>query len=154
MLIEAGANPNSGTSDGMTPLFCAALHGHLAAIRVLLRAKADPLLTLSAATGDELVPLDTAAEGGHSEIVAELIQEYGSKGCGGASGGVHALRSAASIQRVDIMGMLTSAGVVDTGKALIAAVARARESSVKFLLQQLEWEASGDGAGYLNTHNG
>ena len=44
MLIEAGANPNSRAGDSSTPLCIVALNGHADAIKVLLQAKADPLL--------------------------------------------------------------------------------------------------------------
>ena len=93
------------------------------------------------------------SEAGHSEVVGELLQKYGIKGCGGASG-VVALSRAAASYHVDITRMLTSVGVVDTGIALLIAIACGRESSVKFLLRQHQFKASGDGAGYLNTHDG
>lgn len=44
------------------------------------------------------------------------------------------------------MGILTTAGVIDTGVALVTTAGCARESSVKFLLQQQDWRASGQEA--------
>lgn len=50
-LIEAGANADSLMADGTTqgtsgtPLYCAAVRGHVDAVKVLLGGKADPLLT-------------------------------------------------------------------------------------------------------------
>ncbi|CAM9951753.1 unnamed protein product [Ectocarpus sp. 6 AP-2014] len=44
-LLEAGANLNSRRFDGATPLFLAAWEGNVATIRLLLLAKAVPLLT-------------------------------------------------------------------------------------------------------------
>ena len=152
-LTEAGALINSREKHHGTPLYLAAQRGHLAAIRVLLRAKADPLLTTWNPSGHTVVPLDTAARKGHSEVVAELIHEYGIEGCGGTSGGVDALGWAAANRHVDIMGILTNVGVVDTGEALQKAAGSGQESSVKFLLQQHLWRANGGGAEYLNSRD-
>ena len=153
VLIEAGADPNHRMLDGTTSLYRAARRGQVGTVKVLLRAKANPLLMYSYPSGATFVPLDVAAQNGHSEVVHELIEELGIEGCGGASGGVDALQGAAESQQVEVMEMLTSAGVVDTGVALQAAARWGRESSVKFLLQQQEWRASGEGAGYLQTCN-
>lgn len=49
------------------------------------------------------------------------------------------------------MELLTSAGVVDTGRVLHFAVFYGQNPPVKFLLQQQEWRTSGEGAGYLGT---
>ena len=117
------------------------------ATKLLLRAGANPLLTYTNPSGEVFVPLDEAALNGHLEVVRELVQEHGIKGCGGACGGVNALRAAAQRQYLEIMSVLTNAGVVDTGIALITAVDCGRESSVKFLLQR---KAGGQGAGYPN----
>lgn len=46
LLIEAGVNPYSPNSQGWkgsTPLFVAAMTGHIDVIKSLVRAKADPL---------------------------------------------------------------------------------------------------------------
>eukprot|EP00752_Nemacystus_decipiens_P012774 g11313.t1 len=116
VLIEAGAKPDSRMLNGATPLFLAAEEGHLAATKVLLRAKADALLVVSRTpSGNPYAPLDVAAVHGHSEVVGELIQELGIEGCGGPSGGVRALEVAAFGHHVEVMGLLTAAGVVDTG---------------------------------------
>ena len=79
----------------------------------------------------------------------ELIQLFGIEGCGGATGGLNALLMAAESQQLEMMVLLTRAGVVDTGLALLGAAAGGRESSVKYLL--LEWKANGQGAGYPDT---
>ena len=137
MLIEAGANPNRRKIDGATPLFFAVQNGYMGAVILLLRAKANPLLTWrDPESGKTIFPLDMAAQHGHSEVVRELVQQVGIKGCGGASGGVEALRLAAIKQHLDIMITLIDAGVVDNGRALIHAAAYGRELSVKSLLQQ------------------
>lgn len=149
VLVKAGANPNNREWEGgATPLCFAADKGHLAATRVLIRARADPLLTYTGSSGVPILPLDAAACGGHSEVARELIREYGIGGCGGESGGVHALQVAAESQQVEVMGMLATCGVVDTGVALIAAAALGNELPVKILLQRQEWKA-----GYPDSTN-
>ena len=151
MLIGAGANTNTQDSDGMTPLFKAAMGGHVNAIKVLLGVGADPLLTnKDPKTGDNFTPLDVAARNGHCEVVRELVHQVGIEGCGGASGGVEALKFAAMNDYADTMTTLTEAGVVDTGTILGHAVAVGREASVKFLLQQKEEETSDGKAAYAN----
>ena len=118
-------------------------------IKVLLRAGGNPRLAYSGESGEIFVPLDIAAYHGHLEITHELIQQLRIRGCGGAMGGVTALQSAAMAQQMEVMELLTSAGVVDTGIALLGATVQGRESSVKFLLQQ--WKRNGQKAGYLET---
>ena len=146
VLLEAGANPNSRRSDGSTPLFMAAEGGQHNAIKMLLRAKANPLLATDPKSGRTHVPLDMAALKGHSEVVCELVHQVGIEGCGGASGGVDALRLAALGRHLSIMAVLTHAGVVDNGRALSASAAHGCELPIKFLLQQRE----GHGAAYVN----
>lgn len=136
VLIEAGADPNCRKWDGTTPIFSAAFRGYLDAIRVLLRAKANPMFPKTELMGKTFVPLDMAAQNGYPEVVLELIQEVGIKGCGGATGGVRALCQAGQQHHVNIMATLTEAGVMDTGEALAVAAGWGREESVKFLLQQ------------------
>lgn len=142
VLIEAGANLNSRLVNGSTPLHEAASQGHVVAIKLLLRAKANPLLLARMGDSDDpgqnLVPLDVAAKNGHLEVVQELVGQLGIEGCGGESGGGTALELAAAHQHVDVMAVLTEAGAVDTGFALIASAQNGCESSVKFLLQRKE----------------
>ena len=137
-LIEAGANPNSRRLDGSTPLYVAAFEGHVGAVKALLRAKADPLLQRTNPTGGYCVPLSGAAQGGHLEVVRELIRHVGINGCGGPSNffAADALRLAAQFQRTDIMAALVDAGTADTGFALLMAAGLGREASVRFLLRQ------------------
>lgn len=101
------------------------------------------------------VPLDVAAHMGHLEVARELVQEHGIEGCGSATGVFTALVLAAENQHMEVMEMLTSAGVVDTGMALHAAVICGRETSAKFLLPQQEEEskARDEGAGPLDIHS-
>ena len=120
VLIEAGADPDSLNWNEK---------GHLDAVKVLLRAKADPI----SPTLSDSVPLEAAAEGGHSDVVRELIhQQLGIEGCGGTSDGGGALEIAARAENVvEVMNVLTDAGVTDTGQALIFAAMYGREASLK-----------------------
>lgn len=137
VLIQAGANVNSCRRDGATLLYTAAEKGHVNATKALLRAKANALLfRTDLESGATYLPLDAAAQCGHSEVARELVQQLGMEGCGGASGGVNALRLAARGQYVDIMTVLTDAGVIDTGVALVDAAECGRLAAIKFLLQQ------------------
>lgn len=152
VLLEAGANPNSRRSDGATPLFSAALGGYVDAVRQLLQKQANALLaSVPAPSGATFVPLDVAVQHGHSNVVRELIQQFGVRGCGGVSGGVESLRLAATEQYVDIMGILTFGGVVDTGRALVVAAEYSREESVKFLLQHQAGKSPNEGTWYVNN---
>ncbi|CAM9382555.1 unnamed protein product [Ectocarpus sp. 8 AP-2014] len=116
----------------------AALKGHMDVMRELIRGKANPSLTNTDPPGYiPTIPLDLAAEYGHSDMVRELVQEFGVEGCDATNDGREALRAATIKQHLDVMAILTMAGVVDTaGLALRAAAANGREESVKFLLRQ------------------
>ncbi|CAB1109689.1 unnamed protein product [Ectocarpus sp. CCAP 1310/34] len=134
-----------------TPLYIAAMQGHLGAVKVLLHAKANPLLTRSSeCSGRSFVPLEVAAQTGRSAVVRELLREFGIRCCGGPSGRLlDALRVAAVYGQVDIMSIIMGAGVVDpVGLALLAAVGSGKEAAVGFLLrqQQERWQTS-----YVNT---
>ncbi|CAN0012011.1 unnamed protein product, partial [Hapterophycus canaliculatus] len=132
------------------PLYVAASEGNLDAIRELLRAKAKPLLPRTI-SNEEFVPLDAAVEYGHLDVVRELIQQLGIRGCGGPSGGLHALRVAAQEQQLGAIDLLTAAGVVDTGAALSNAAGYGREESIKFLLRLKKDEKAK--RAYVNTRN-
>ncbi|CAM9973446.1 unnamed protein product, partial [Hapterophycus canaliculatus] len=155
-LIEAGANFNSRTPTGQTPLYTAAMRGYLDVVRVLLSAKADPLLPRIDPTGYTCVPLDVAAQSGQPAVIHELIQHFGIQGCGGESGGGDALLYAAQRHNTSILTMLSESGVVDNGVALQAAVQIGNETSVKFLLEhgrntvasQLAYINAPDGLGF------
>lgn len=140
-LIDAGANVDSRGSNGFTPLHLAAGNNDVAATRLLLHAKANPSsihMSPSASLPGKLPrwsPLVMAVFTGRPEVVRELIRQVGIEGCGGACGGVNALQLAAGIEAVDVMVLLTDAGVVDTERALSVAASEGREASVKFLLR-------------------
>eukprot|EP00752_Nemacystus_decipiens_P011622 g10317.t1 len=141
-LFEAGADVDSRQETGVTPLYLAAKKGHVASVRELLRAGANPLLATTVSGVKNTAPLEVAAVLGRLEVVRELIQQVGIGGCGGGTGGVRALEESARRPHVDVMAMLMNAGVVDTGEALLSAVACARQVATKFLLQRRELEGS------------
>eukprot|EP00903_Cladosiphon_okamuranus_P017387 g16016.t1 len=149
VLIEAGADPDSRRSDGATPLFAAMYQGHVGATRELLQAGANPLLTMTDELGNTGVPLDAAATNGHSGVVREVIDRVGIEGCGGRSAGVDALRQAAGYQHLEILSMLTDAGVLDTGEAVVEAAVRGREGSLRFLLRR-HWKQTPGERAYIN----
>ncbi|CAN0297664.1 unnamed protein product, partial [Pylaiella littoralis] len=131
MLIHAGANVDSEQEGGATPLYISARQGRLEDVRVLVGAKANPLLP---AYDGESLPLDAAAENGHLEVVRELVQRFGIDGCS-RDGGAQALVEAASQNQVDIVTFLFDNGAVDAeGIALCAAVEGRREECIKLLL--------------------
>ncbi|CAB1103771.1 unnamed protein product [Ectocarpus sp. CCAP 1310/34] len=155
MLVNAGAELEAATSsNGSRPRHLAAdighaavikalrqapistAAGHVEAVRAFLRAKANSLLIRLNASRDSFVPLDAAAGKGRSLVVRELLGQLGIDGCGGPSRGPHALYHAAKEQFVDTMAVLATAGMVDTGIALIGAIKENLEGSIKFLLRQ------------------
>lgn len=149
-LLEAGADKDSRMPNGVTPLYLASMDGHLGAVRELLRARADPSLARAISSWERGIPLDVAAQGGHTEVVREFIKRLGVVACGGPSYGVEAFRLAARFRRLGIMVMLADAGVVDTGPALTSAAAYGSEAELKFLLQQPKQELT---EAYLNTRD-
>lgn len=154
VLLKGGANPNVRMPQGNTPLYFAALRGHLDAVKILLRVNANPLLTVAdrASPEETVVALDGAAAKGHLVLVLELIKQLGIQGCGGAGHGLDALCMAALDQHMDIISVLTDAGVVDSGAVLNKAAACGFEPMLKFLLQQYRG-AKGRSAYVDNTCN-
>ncbi|CAM9752314.1 unnamed protein product [Ectocarpus fasciculatus] len=134
-LCEAGADVDTRKVDRSTPLISAAFRGHANSTRELLRAKANPLLVKPNAVGKNFTPLDAAALHGRAEVARELLKQVGIRGCAGPSGGVDALELAAQGSHVEILAMLTDAGVVDPGIALNVAADCGHEAAVKFLLK-------------------
>eukprot|EP00752_Nemacystus_decipiens_P012736 g11280.t1 len=146
-LVEAGANVNSRDNHGGTPLYCASMDGDVDVTRELLLANADAQL------GGSILPIDMAAGCGHSQMVRELLRQRGIKGCGGESHGVNALHAAAQHNQLGILTMLTEAGAVDSGTALIGAAERGHEGPVKFLLQEHLRKTPRRGAYVKNTRD-
>ena len=154
VLVQGGANVDRRfAKDRQTALHRCANLGHADATRELLRGKADAMMTTPPADGLKFVALELASTSGHSAVVRELIQHVGIKGCGGASRGVLALRGATQVRRLDIMAMLTEAGVVDTGEALTMAACYAHEACAKFLLQQHRARNPAGARAYLETRD-
>jgi ankyrin repeat protein len=70
-LISGGANINADDGNDRTPLNFASMRGHLAIVRALLEAKADPNPVGMIITSWS--PLMFASANGHSDVVLELI---------------------------------------------------------------------------------
>ena len=148
-LIDAGANVDSRLDDGAAPLFLAAKDGRLEAVRVLLRANANPLLS---AYGS--LPLGTAVYNGHLEVVREPVQRVGIDGCT-CDGGALVLAAAASRNYVNIVAFLCDAGVVDTeGVALCAAVEGCSQACVNLLLGRQGGNTDISTRAYVNMAHG
>lgn len=140
-LIEAGANVNSHGKGGYTPMIMAAKLGNRRAVRALVYAGADPLVSAEPTTKQTIIPcsaiypLDAAASAGESCVVRELLHLCGICGCVGESGGANALAWAAAQGYLETLAVLTSKGVVDDGVAIGAAVDVGQGEAVNFLLQ-------------------
>ncbi|CAM9175690.1 unnamed protein product [Ectocarpus fasciculatus] len=169
VLIRARANPDSRMVCGATPLHIAAQFGHTDATRQLLRGNANPFLNkkvtrqllrgnanslftgeVGPSLGDhDAIPMDIAAHHGHSDVVRELVLQW--PGWCITNAGRNALVLATSKQHVDIMAILTGAGVVDgMGECLLGAAGSGLVASVKFLLRQRPQEALNS---YVNIRN-
>lgn len=84
---------------------------------------------------------------------ADSATSLGMTGCAGASGGITAFELAAQEQRLDTLGVLTNAGVVDPGSALADASGWIRPrtvAAVRYLLQQKQGHTIGYRA-YVNA---
>jgi ankyrin repeat protein len=68
VLLEASANVNQATNDGMSPLFMASQEGHCDVVRLLLEASAN---VNQADTGAS--PLFIASQNGHCDVVQFLL---------------------------------------------------------------------------------
>lgn len=151
-LIDSGADIDNRAMGGATPLFMGARCGHLDVVKELLRRKANPQLrAVSSPTGRVFVPLDIAVTGGYLGVVSELISKVGRHGCGGVSDGENALRLASGDGHLNIVALLTEAGVDDTtGTALGRAARSGHEACFKFLLQRQEERGSAGVGHYVN----
>ncbi|CAN0069729.1 unnamed protein product, partial [Hapterophycus canaliculatus] len=152
MLIDSGADVDKGAMGGATPLFMGAQRGHVDVVKELLRRKANPQLrAVSSPSGRVFVPLDIAATGGHLGVASELVKQLGIHRCGGLSDGENAMRLAAGSGHLDVVAMLTDAGVNDTtGTALGRAARSGHEASFKFLLQRQETQDPAGVRSYVN----
>lgn len=179
VLIDAGADVDAETKkERATPLLIAACMGYVEMVRMLLEAKASPLLPNLRenveAFGETLImvrassdprdhrvrppnttglgiPLDRAATAGHASVVLELIQRVGIEGCGGDTGGLNALGEAALGGHLELMAIFAAAGVVDTGKVLVKAAGAGKEAPVRFLLQQCAHRTASEKVAYINN---
>ncbi|CAM9219372.1 unnamed protein product [Scytosiphon promiscuus] len=139
LFISAGADVNKRTFDGATALWMAAARGNVNCVKQLLRAKANPRYDKHEEDVEgrrwTSVTLDVAAQGGHAEVVRELLK-LGIKACGGPTRGRDALWTAAQDDHVEVMALLRDVGVVDKRKALVQSAGFGREAAVRFLLRE------------------
>lgn len=70
LLLQAKADVNALSDNGVTAIHAAVRGGHTATIELLLREKADVNTFL---TGSGMTPLEEAVEGGNLEIVDLLL---------------------------------------------------------------------------------
>lgn len=154
-VIAAGASKDSRKIGRGTPLYLAALGGHVDTVNALLDANADPLLgmDLDLSAKHSVLPLEVAAERGHSGVVREMIARLDIGGCGGPTGGVNALCRASKLQNLGIMSILMKAGVRDTGSALILTAEMGHDAAANLLLQHRRRGegTSADVASYVNA---
>ncbi|CAM9536506.1 unnamed protein product, partial [Hapterophycus canaliculatus] len=139
VLLDLGADIDNGAFGGATPMFFGAQGGHLDVIKELLRRKADPMLGAVSNPPEKIfIPLEVAARSGHLGVVSELIKQVGIDGCGGANGGKTALWLAAEGGHLDVLAVLTDAGVIDTTDtaALSRAARFGHEACVKYFVQR------------------
>ena len=88
------------------------------------------------------VVFDQAAVDGKCDAVREMLG-LGLGVCGGISRGVKALEHAAGKGHVEVMQILTDAGVKDTGTCFVAAAQFSQRNSVRFLMKQYEKDSLG-----------
>lgn len=149
-LVGAGANVNCRLENGATPLYISACCGKLDVVKILIRAKADPLLSVGMN-----FPLDVAAQEGHLGVVRELVQWFGIEGCSNDEGGMEALHAAAFTNHVDVVNFLCDSGVVDTdGSAFCAAVEGRATDCAKLLVQRRGGHVGMDARAYVNIAKG
>ncbi len=79
-MTEAGKIPQQPHDEQATPLFVSFLEGQMGAVKLLLLAKADPLLAFARQQSeDTTLPMEMAVMNVHSEVVHELVSSLESK---------------------------------------------------------------------------
>lgn len=149
VLLDAGAEVDSRLDNGATPLYLSACCGHLEAVKILLNANADPCLCV-----DTNLPLEVAAQEGHSEVIKEFVRKVGVDGCS-RDGGIETLETAAYGNHLTIVAFLCDEGVVDMdGTAFCAAVEGRAVECIKFLLHRRGGHADISIGAYINIAKG
>ena len=75
LLLDKGANLESKTRDGLTPLHCAARSGHENVVDMMVQRGAP----ISAKTKNGLAPLHMASQGDHVDASRILLHHKGKK---------------------------------------------------------------------------
>lgn len=86
------------------------------------------------------ITFDQAAVDGKCDVMRAMLR-LGLDVCGGISGGVKALEHAAGKGHVEVMQLLTDAGVKDTGACFVLAAQLGQRNSIRFLMKQYEKDA-------------
>lgn len=81
---------------------------------------------------------DDAAIEGNGDSIREMLERFGLDFCGGVSRGMRALEGAAGKGHVEVMQILTDAGVKDTGSCLVFALQCRQRISARFLMKQYQ----------------
>ncbi|CAM9211102.1 unnamed protein product [Pylaiella littoralis] len=144
LLIGAGANVDSVRGCSDSPLYLAAESGSLEAVRILLRADANPLVI-----GGRCL-LTGAVLGGNLSVVRELVNLLGLDGCT-RDNGAKALETASASSDAEMVAFLCDNGACDTdGHALCAAVQSRGEACIKLLLRRQGGNATTSTRTYAN----
>ena len=83
---------------------------------------------------------DKAAADGNCDGIRAMLS-LGLDLCGGISRGVKAMGQAASKGHVEVMQILTDAGVKDTGTCFVIATQRTKRDAIRFLMKQYELDS-------------
>ncbi|CAN0126162.1 unnamed protein product [Scytosiphon promiscuus] len=146
VLLEAGANPNSLTSEGTAPLMLGAIAKLAAATKlemtdVLLSAGADPLL--SNENRGSLKAIHYAAMHGETLLVGKLLSSAPTTLNALDEGGGSPLMLASVNGHLDTVSFLLSVGASDAGavetygySSLVSAVGQGKEDVVRMLLDE------------------
>lgn len=148
-LINAGAKIDSRLENGASPLYIAASCGKLQAVKILLRANANPLLTVGLNCA-----FDVAAQEGHLGVMQHLLERFGIDGCCRGRG-ICALEASAYMNHVDVLTFLLDSGAVDSnGTALCSAVEGRSEACIKLLVERRGGNPLMVERAYTNIDNG
>ena len=120
-LLRAGANVNTQTDMGCSPLFVAAMAGNESVIHALCDEEGGAIkdIDLNLAKEGGVTPLMIASKKGHLHIVKALLKQKGEKGVNAnltMKGGSNAVHIAADNKNTEVLDALIAAGASAIGK--------------------------------------